>query len=91
VRKSRECRAQANSYRRDMCEVVCYMSTWFCSSVLRNVAKEHVMFLSLLSFVSTPKSYFISHLSICSIACNQILMATDLTNLEKGKQLSHQN
>jgi hypothetical protein len=67
------------------------MSTWFCSSVLRNVAKEHVMFLSLLSFVFTPKSYFMSHLSICSIACNQILMATDLTDLEKGKQLSHQN
>jgi hypothetical protein len=42
VRKSRECGAQANSYRRDICEVVCRVSAWFCSSVLRNVAKEQV-------------------------------------------------
>ena len=49
------------------------------------------MFLSLLSSVSTPKPHFTSHLSICSIACHQSLMATDLTDLEKEKQLSHQN
>ena len=48
------------------------------------------MFLSLLSSASTPKPHFTSHLSICSIACHQTLMATGLTDLEKEKQLSYQ-